>query len=115
MKYLPGVTISLLICRLLLRDPWWIFTTWKLIDAIRKTYGFKLLELIHISPRFGVLIACMIVSIIFMLTDIIVTALHVTHDSGINPYWRVSIVHNLVSSYLVYLLTLLKVCFGVQM
>lgn len=42
------------------------------------------------------MIACMGISIVFLLTDIIVTALHITKNAGINPYWRVStpLLHN---------------------
>ncbi|KAF2812609.1 uncharacterized protein BDZ99DRAFT_367374, partial [Mytilinidion resinicola] len=81
----------------LARDPWWIFTTWKLIDAIKKTYGFKIWGLIKISPRFGVMIGCMALSIVFLLTDVIVTALHITHNAGINPYWRFALVFKCAS------------------
>jgi len=44
----------------LVRDPWWIFTTWKLIDAIKKTYGFKIFSLIQINTRFGIMLLCMV-------------------------------------------------------
>ncbi len=44
----------------LVRDPWWIFTTWKLIDAIKKTYGFKLWALTRINSRFGIMLLCMV-------------------------------------------------------
>ena len=81
----------------LVRDPWWIFTTWKLIDAIKKTYGFSLWSLIKINSRFGVMVACMFISIAFLLTDVIVNALRVTALSGINPYWRFALVFKCAS------------------
>ncbi|KAF2739776.1 hypothetical protein EJ04DRAFT_426562 [Polyplosphaeria fusca] len=81
----------------LVRDPWWIFTTWKLIDAIKKTYGFKLLALVRINSRFAVMLACMFISIAFLLTDVVVNALRVTRDSGINPYWRFALVFKCAS------------------
>ncbi|KAF2020656.1 hypothetical protein BU24DRAFT_416334 [Aaosphaeria arxii CBS 175.79] len=81
----------------LLRDPWWIFTTWKLLDAIKKTYGFKLLALVKINPRFGVMIACMFISIAFLLTDVVVNAIRLTSSSGINPYWRFALVFKCAS------------------
>lgn len=81
----------------LVRDPWWIFTTWKLIDAIKKTYGFKLLELVKINSRFGVMLACMFVSIAFLLTDVVISALRVSSSSGINPYWRFALVFKCAS------------------
>jgi hypothetical protein len=94
----------------LARDPWWVFTTWKLIDAIKKTYGFKIWGLVRISPRFGVMVGCMALSIVFLLTDIIVTVLHITKNAGINPYWRVG---TLSLSQVRQMLTAKKVCFGV--
>ncbi|KAF2178363.1 hypothetical protein K469DRAFT_731799 [Zopfia rhizophila CBS 207.26] len=81
----------------LVRDPWWIFTTWKLVDAIKKTYGFKLWNLIKINSRFGVMLACMFTSIAFLLTDVIINALRLTKDSGINPYWRFALVFKCAS------------------
>ncbi|KAH7083227.1 hypothetical protein BKA63DRAFT_530080 [Paraphoma chrysanthemicola] len=81
----------------LLRDPWWIFTTWKLIDAIKKTYGFKLFALIRINTRFGVMLLCMAFSIAFLLTDVAVSAAKVTASSGINPYWRFALVFKCAS------------------
>lgn len=81
----------------LVRDPWWIFTTWKLIDAIKKTYGFGLLELVKINSRFGVMLGCMFISIAFLLTDVVVSALRITSSSGINPYWRFALVFKCAS------------------
>lgn len=73
----------------LARDPWWIFTTCRLIYDIKRGYFHKLIDLIRISPRFGILIFCMVLSICFLLVDVIVTAAKISRDSGINPYWRV--------------------------
>lgn len=81
----------------LLRDPWWIFTTWKLISAIKKTYGFKLWALIRINSRFGIMLLCMIISIIFLLTDVVVSIAKLTSSSGINPYWRFALVFKCAS------------------
>ncbi|KAI4954919.1 hypothetical protein J4E86_006229 [Alternaria arbusti] len=81
----------------LLRDPWWIFTTWKLIHAIKKTYAFSLWTLVGINRRFGVMLACMLLSIVFLLTDVAVSAAKVTASSGINPYWRFALVFKCAS------------------
>ncbi|KAI8935459.1 hypothetical protein NX059_008029 [Plenodomus lindquistii] len=81
----------------LLRDPWWIFTTWKLVDAIKKTYGFKLLKLIQINRRFGVMLFCMFLSIVFLLTDVVISAAKLSANSGINPYWRFALVFKCAS------------------
>jgi hypothetical protein len=81
----------------LARDPWWIFTTWRLIHAIKKTYAFNLWTLVGINRRFGVMLACMILSIVFLLTDVAVSAAKVTASSGINPYWRFALVFKCAS------------------
>jgi hypothetical protein len=81
----------------LVRDPWWIFTTWRLLDVIKKTYGFKLWTLIRINRRFGVMLLCMFLSIAFLLTDVAVSAAKVTANSGINPYWRFALVFKCAS------------------
>ncbi|KAF1952524.1 hypothetical protein CC80DRAFT_376019, partial [Byssothecium circinans] len=81
----------------LLRDPWWIFTTWKLVDAIKKTYAFKLWDLCKINSRFGVMLGCMFVSIAFLLTDVAVNAARVTANAGINPFWRFALVFKCAS------------------
>ncbi|KAG9204934.1 hypothetical protein G6514_009390 [Epicoccum nigrum] len=81
----------------LVRDPWWIFTTWKLVDAIKKTYGFKILTLCRINSRFGIMLLCMLLSIAFLITDVLITALHLSASAGINPYWRFALVFKCAS------------------
>ncbi|CAE6995434.1 hypothetical protein P3342_000113 [Pyrenophora teres f. teres] len=81
----------------LLRDPWWIFTTWKLIYSIKKTYAFSIWTLICINRRFGVMLVCMLLSIIFLVTDVVVSAAKITVTSGINPYWRFALVFKCAS------------------
>lgn len=81
----------------LLRDPWWVFTTWKLIDAIKKTYGFKFWTLVLINRRFGVMLLCMFLSVVFLVTDVAVSAAKITANSGINPYWRFALVFKCAS------------------
>ncbi|KAF2678303.1 hypothetical protein K458DRAFT_317310 [Lentithecium fluviatile CBS 122367] len=81
----------------LVRDPWWIFTTWWLIRAISRTYSFTVWELVRMNSRFGVMLACMFISIAFLLTDVGVNAAHATSTSGINPYWRFALVFKCAS------------------
>jgi hypothetical protein len=81
----------------LVRDPWWIFTTWRLIDIIKKTYGFKLWALVRINTRFGIMLLCMALSIVFLLTDVVFSAAKLTANSGINPYWRFALVFKCAS------------------
>lgn len=77
------------------RDPWWIFTCVSLIWNIKKRYDFGFIELVRISPRFGILLLVMLLSIIFLFVDI----LSVTHvipskglPDGINPFWKLSFI-----------------------
>lgn len=70
------------------RDPWWIFTTIKLVVVINKNYEYTLLRLLRTSPRFGIMLFCMGVSVAFLVVDVIATAV-ISTQSGINPYWRV--------------------------
>ncbi|KAF1845122.1 uncharacterized protein K460DRAFT_385730 [Cucurbitaria berberidis CBS 394.84] len=81
----------------LLRDPWWIFTTWELINAIKKTYAFKIWDLVRINTRFGIMLLCMIISIAFLLVDVVVSAAKLSANSGINPYWRFALVFKCAS------------------
>lgn len=83
------------------RDPWWVYTTVRLVRVINTNYGYTLPGLVHISPRFGILLMCMFVSIVFVIVDLVYTAKSVSHwgasgsspsdfQSGVNPFWRVS-------------------------
>jgi hypothetical protein len=74
----------------LAREPWWLFTTCWLIYKIKSNYQLSVKELLKLSPRFGVMILCMLLSLAFVTVDIVVTADHVYSDEGVNPYWRVS-------------------------
>ena len=78
-------------------DPWWIFTSLQLFLVIKNNYDLTILQLLRASPRFGILLFCMLVSIVFLVTDIVITA-RVSTQSGINPYWRVSLFSNYLCS-----------------
>lgn len=73
------------------RDPWWLATSFYLIYTIKRTYACSVLGLIRASPRFGVLIVAMILSIAFMITDIVTVATGPPVCAGKNPYWKVRI------------------------
>ena len=64
---------------------------------IKSRYEFGYLELLKVSPRFGVLLGAMILSVCFILVDI----LAVTHvvdgkrhglPDGINPFWKLAFI-----------------------
>lgn len=79
------------------REPWWIFTTVKLVLVIKNNYDFTLVGLVRVSPRFGVMLFCMFLSVVFVMMDVIVTLAKLTQQSGINPYWRVSLSRSMIS------------------
>src|SRR5215469_9988338 len=72
------------------RDPWWIFTTINLFWNIKRRYDFGFVELIRVSPRFGVLLLSMCLSIGFIVVDIlsVTPVLSVGLPDGINPFWK---------------------------
>lgn len=79
----------------LFRDPWWIYTCCSLFWNIKRRYEFGIIELCRVSPRFGVLLMAMTLSIIFLILDIL-SVTHVINGSaapdGINPFWKLSFV-----------------------
>lgn len=75
-------------------DPWWIFTTINLFWNIKRRYDFGFVELIQVSPRFGVLLLSMCLSIGFIIVDIlsVTPVLSVGLPDGINPFWKFAFV-----------------------
>ncbi|KAH7247372.1 uncharacterized protein BKA55DRAFT_514029 [Fusarium redolens] len=69
------------------RDPWWIFTAINLFWNIKYRYEFKPLEIIRISPRFGLLLLSMSLSIIFITVDLL-SVTPVIPIGYINPFWK---------------------------
>ncbi|PYH67180.1 uncharacterized protein BO88DRAFT_489466 [Aspergillus vadensis CBS 113365] len=78
----------------LFRDPWWIFTTCFLVYIIQRAYGCSLVQLIRISPRFGVMLLFMVISVVFAVVDM--CAIRVEHrlgyPPGIEPFWKLAFV-----------------------
>ena len=92
----------------LFRDPWWIFTVLNLFWNIKHKYEFGYIELMRVSPRFGILLAAMVLSLCFMIVDI----LSVTHaipshglPDGINPFWKFSYLFKCLTDTIVSSLT----------
>ncbi|KAJ5595167.1 uncharacterized protein N7459_001375 [Penicillium hispanicum] len=78
----------------LFRDPWWVFTTISLFYTIKREYGFGLWELVVVSPRFGVMLVSMCLSVAFMIVDLC-SVLDVFDDTlpmGIEPFWKLSFI-----------------------
>ncbi|KAK1143270.1 hypothetical protein N8T08_006797 [Aspergillus melleus] len=79
----------------LFRDPWWIFTTISLFYTIKREYNFGILELVAVSPRFGVMLASMCLSIVFIIVDTC-AVLNAFEGSGlptgIEPFWKLAFI-----------------------
>ncbi|KAK0927712.1 hypothetical protein LTR29_017555 [Friedmanniomyces endolithicus] len=79
----------------LFRDPWWIFTVLSLLYNIRTRYEFGYYELMRVSPRFAVLIGAMLMSIGFIIVDILAVTRVISGaglPDGINPFWKLAFV-----------------------
>lgn len=69
------------------RDPWWIFTIANLLYNIRYRYELRLVDIIRASPRFGILLLAMALSVIFIIVDIL-SVTPVISLGVINPFWK---------------------------
>lgn len=74
----------------LCRDPWWILTTMYLFWVIKTQYEMTIKEIIRISPRFGIMLLAMLLSIVFIVLDILAVThiLKLPGRTGINPFWK---------------------------
>ncbi|KAG0649312.1 hypothetical protein D0Z07_4596 [Hyphodiscus hymeniophilus] len=83
----------------LCRDPWWVYTTCCLLYNIRKRYNFGIFELIYLSPRFGIMLLAMVLSIVFTIIDIcsVTDALKSALPDGLNPFWKLAFVFKLLT------------------
>ena len=78
----------------LCRDPWWILAACLLIYNIKTKYDLTLTQIIRISPRFAVMLGAMVLSICFIVLDVlsVTSALKSVLPVGINPFWKLSFV-----------------------
>lgn len=78
----------------LCRDPWWIFAAGYLFYSIKTKYDLTIVQIVRISPRFAVMLAAMILSIIFIILDVlsVTDAFKQILPVGINPFWKLSFV-----------------------
>jgi hypothetical protein len=75
-------------------DPWWIFTTVNLFWNIKRRYDFHIIELVKQSPRFGILLFSMTLSICFIILDCLSVTSVIKHalPDGLNPFWKLAFV-----------------------
>ncbi|KAK6384368.1 uncharacterized protein PV06_10986 [Exophiala oligosperma] len=78
----------------LCRDPWWVLAACILFYNIKTKYDLTLVQIVRISPRFAVMLGAMILSICFIVLDVlsVTSALKSALPVGINPFWKLSFV-----------------------
>ncbi|RYP40992.1 hypothetical protein DL767_001308 [Monosporascus sp. MG133] len=69
------------------RDPWWIFTIVNLFWNIKFRYELGFVEIVQASPRFGILLLCMSLSVICIIVDLL-SVTPVIPIGVINPFWK---------------------------
>lgn len=74
-----------------------------LLWTIRAQYELKAKEIVKISPRFGIMIASMFLSIIFIILDIlsVTNQFKTSLPVGINPFWKLSFVFKCLTDMVV--------------
>ncbi|KAK3986025.1 hypothetical protein QBC44DRAFT_297936 [Cladorrhinum sp. PSN332] len=75
----------------LFRDPWWIFTIVNLFWNIMFRYELGFIEIVRVSPRFGILLLCMALSVISIIVDLL-SVTPVIPIGVINPFWKFAFV-----------------------
>lgn len=78
----------------LCRDPWWIYTTVALFYYIKTRYELTIGDILRVSPRFGIMMGAMLLSICFIILDVcsITKAIRSSLPVGINPFWKLAFV-----------------------
>lgn len=77
---------------------------------IKREYGFGAIELVLQSPRFGVMLLSMCLSIAFIVVDIlsVISVFREALPVGLNPFWKVS-VSSIASPFLFFRAQRLKI------
>lgn len=73
------------------RDPWWIFTIINLFWNIKFRYDLGFVTIVKVSPRFGILLLCMTISLICIIVDLL-SVTPVIPIGVINPFWKFAFV-----------------------
>ncbi|BCS20782.1 uncharacterized protein APUU_21214A [Aspergillus puulaauensis] len=79
----------------LFRDPWWVLTTCSLFYTIKREYNFGIVELVTVSPRFGIMLASMCLSLAFVVVDecsVLGAFDSASLPSGVQPFWKLSFI-----------------------
>ncbi|KAL3476947.1 hypothetical protein BJX99DRAFT_132721 [Aspergillus californicus] len=79
----------------LFRDPWWVLTTISLFYTIKRGYNFGIIELVYISPRFGIMLVSMCLSLAFVVVDecsVLGVFASASLPPGVQPFWKLSFI-----------------------
>lgn len=76
------------------RDPWWVASCAKLLWVLKTHYDLTLREVVTVSPRFAVMLGAMVLSISFVILDIlsVTETLKDALPVGVNPFWKLALV-----------------------
>ncbi|OKL57366.1 hypothetical protein UA08_07434 [Talaromyces atroroseus] len=71
-----------------------LFLKTRPLEPLFRQYNFGLIELIRISPRFGVMLLSMCLSLVFVLLDIlsVTGVLYLGLPTGVEPFWKLSFI-----------------------
>jgi hypothetical protein len=75
-------------------DSWWIAATVFLFYNPKTRYDLPIRQIILISPRFAVTLTAMLLSICFIIVDVLslISALKSALPVGTNPFWKLNFV-----------------------
>lgn len=71
-----------------------MLTTCSLFYTIKREYNFGIVELVTVSPRFGIMLASMCLSLAFVVVDecsVLGAFDSASLPSGVQPFWKVCI------------------------
>lgn len=68
-----------------------MFTTVNLFWNIKYRYSFGFFGLVKASPRFGIMLLSMCISILFIIVDLLAVT-DVLGMGGLNPFWKIAFV-----------------------
>lgn len=85
------------------RDPWWVASCGKLLWVLKSHYDLTLKEVVTISPRFAIMIAAMVLSVAFVILDILSVTDTLTDalPVGVNPFWKLALVFKCLTDIII--------------
>ncbi|KAL3250832.1 hypothetical protein ABHI18_010984 [Aspergillus niger] len=74
-----------------------------LLYIIQRGYGCSLVQLIRISPRFGVMLLFMVISVVFAVVDMCAIRVEnrLGYPPGMEPFWKLAFVFKCLSDTII--------------